>query len=157
VNTNNETLRLIEPAVDLCDAYTDLVLDFRAAGRPFHPNYFDDLLDFGAFVRRLRHSPHNLDLPTSEPTTMHLWAVRGHTIVATVSLRRLAAPAETGCDAHLTCHVRPSERRATSDVLALVAERAGELGLRRLRLTPEDEPVARPPATPAPTTAACSL
>ena len=153
MNTKNETLKLIEPTADLCDAYTDLVLDFRAAGQPFHPNYFDDLLDFGAFVDRLRH----LDRPTDEPITMHLWAVRGRTIVATVSLRRLAVPTETGCDAQLTCHVRPSERHAANDVLALVAERASLLGMRRLRLTPADEPVARPPAAPAPTTAACSV
>ena len=110
MNKNTELLRLVEPTVALCDAYTEMVLDFLAAGEPFHPNYFDDLRDFPAFVGRLKTD-----------TTMHLWAVRGERLVGTVRLPHRGPP-----DGRPVCVVRPSERHMAAQVRILAADLAGQ-------------------------------
>jgi predicted acetyltransferase len=134
---NGQPLRLVEPTVALRDAYTALVLDFRAAGEPFHQNYFDALRDFPAFVHTLRREARGENLPPDKVPCTHFWALCGETVVGTVRLRHRLTPTLERFGGHIGYDVRPSERHRgyATAMLALVLPKARELGLQRVLLT----------------------
>lgn len=141
---SGEELRLVDPAVEFERGYTDLVLEFRAAGEPFHQGHYDDLADFPAFVEKLKDQARGVGLPPCYGPCNHYWLVRGGEVVGTSRLRHGLTPKSEHEGGHIGYDVRPSERGKgyATTLLALTLDKARRRGLARVLLTCDDDNAA---------------
>jgi len=142
---NAQELRLVDPTAELERAYTEMVLDFRAAGEPFHQGYYDDLADFPAFVRKLLGQARGENLPEGYVPCNHYWLVRnGTTVTGTSRLRHRLIPTLKNEGGHIGYDIRPSERGKgyATRLLAMTLEKARAMGIPRALVTCDDDNAA---------------
>jgi predicted acetyltransferase len=133
-----DQVRLIEPTVNLREAYLDFVEDFRAAGEgEIHGTGGWGEGDFGAFVAKLRTEAEGRGLPEGYVPASTYWLVCGGRVIGTCNLRHRLTEALRDFGGHIGYSVRPSERRKGygTRMLKLALEEARLLGVRRALVT----------------------
>ncbi len=129
-----DTLWLVEPGIEWEAAFHSMAHDLAAHGER---RYVDGLADFPAYVQRLRADALGLDLPAGHVPQSTYWGIVSGEIVGNIRLRHRLTPALERLGGHVGYDVRPSRRgkgHATA-MLALLLERARDLGLARVLIT----------------------
>ena len=133
-----EDVQLVEPTAELRESYLAMVHEFREAGERFQQDYYDDLADFPAMVRKLRGQSRGDSLPEGYVPCSHYWLVRGGAVVlGTSRLRHRLMPRLEHEGGHIGYDIRPSERGKgyATHLLALTLEKARAVGVREALLT----------------------
>ncbi len=138
-----ENLRLIEPCVELEAEFMALVQEFVAAGDYQRWGY--ELViengDFGKYVQNRLDWKKGKNLPEGWVPASTFWLIRGDsTILGTSSLRHKLNEHLRNIGGHIGFNIRPSERQKGygTAILALMLEKARELGLKRVLVTCDD-------------------
>lgn len=138
----DEKLVLVEPSLELAEAYAAMVREFMETEEAWFTNFPLALEDFAAFVRELEDEARGIGLPPGVVPQQTYWLVKDEaTVLGEIRLRpRLTEPFEQH-HGHLGYNVRPSRRGQgyATRMLALALEKAREHGLTRVMLTIEGE------------------
>ncbi len=130
--------RLVEPAVELRDAYLAMLRDFEAHGEPYGNAWSMDIEgDFAGFVAALRRFADGHDLSTGFVPWTSYWLVRDEAIVGRASFRHHLTPALEIEGGHIGYAIRPSARRQGNgtQILRLLLHEARRRGYPRVMLT----------------------
>ncbi len=106
-----QPLELIAPTVNLEQAYSDYVWDFRAAGEQLHNEFaWMPGTSFADFVQRNHDWAAGRNLPDGfVPMSQH-WLVQGGRILGMAQLRYALTRTLADYGGHIGYHVRPCER-----------------------------------------------
>lgn len=140
-----EDLRLLEPAEWMRAEYLAYIEDFRLAGEPNHGDHRDLVIaDFPAFLARCRDFAAGRNLPEGYVPQTDYWLFRGNVLVATCRLRHRLNEHLSQHGGHIGYDVRPAERRHgyATKMLAMVLDKARQLGLSRVMLTCDKQNIA---------------
>ena len=133
----DEKLTLIEPSQEVKQAYLEMAAEFAAAGERYG-DYEKANADFAAFIDGLRRARSGIGLPEGfVPMSTYWLANEAGTILGISRLRHhLTAVLEVE-GGNIGYGIRPSARRKGygTRILALMLEKAAELGLRRVLVT----------------------
>jgi predicted acetyltransferase len=144
-NMGEGELRLIEPAEGMreqCLAYID---EFRAAGEACHSYWREQVLnDFDGFLQKCRNEAAGGRMGWHGVPITSYWLTRRGRILGTCRLRHRLNDRLVQHGGHIGYDVRPSERGRgyATRMLAMVLEKAGQLGLTRVMLTCDKDNVA---------------
>ena len=128
--------RLIEPGVEWEAEYRAMAEEFRAEGE--QKRYEEPIDDFAAYVRRLDEQSRGIGLAEGIVPSTTYWLVRHDGAMLGMSnLRHRLTPKIEDWGGHIGYAIRPSERRKGygTQILALVLDKARELGLGRVLVT----------------------
>ena len=132
----NESLRLVEPSLELVTAFVDFVADHRQAGEERYADLAAQA-DVEAYVRRCQEEAQGLNLaPGIVPQTTY-WLVQGDFILGESRLRHELTPALEREGGNIGCIIRPSKRRKGYGtlILALTLAEARRRGMSRVCVT----------------------
>ncbi len=136
---NSEGLLLVPPSVDYRDSFLRLMREFIAEGsRRYEIMYPSARDDFGRYVERLKVAAMGDRLqPGFVAETTYWLRENGNRIVGTSRLRHRLSRALKHEGGHIGYDVRPSERGKGYGTaqLALVLEKAAQMGLKRVLVT----------------------
>jgi predicted acetyltransferase len=131
-------LVLVEPSLDLSDAFLDLVQELRATGQPLADTDHLDGANISAYVRRLHDIRDGIGLESWQVRMSTFWLLEeGTRIVGISRIRHHLTQALRAHGGHIGFLVRPSARRQSYGVklLALSLARARTLGIDRTLVT----------------------
>ncbi|HLI08558.1 MAG TPA: GNAT family N-acetyltransferase [Ktedonobacteraceae bacterium] len=140
-----EQLRLVKPAVEYREAYTEMVRELLETDEAWFNNFPLALEDFPAFVRELEEEAQGVNLPPGVVPQQTYWLLRenedGVTILGEIRLRPTLAEAFEEHHGHIGYNIRPSQRGKgyATRQLALVLQEARRSGLARVMLTVEGD------------------
>jgi predicted acetyltransferase len=131
-------LRLIEPDEGMREQYLEYIDAFRAAGESQLQDRREQVVkDFAGFVQKCRDEAAGRNLASMHVPMTSYWLVRGERIVATCRLRHRLNEVLIQHGGHIGYDARPDERcrgHATR-ILAMVLEKARQMGLTRVMVT----------------------
>jgi predicted acetyltransferase len=138
--------RLVEPSLELEDAFEAYLEDHRQAGEegeitvlPTH--------GFTLYVEKLHQHSQGMSLPSGYVPASTYWLVQGASILGQSSLRHHLSPSLKMIGGHIGYRIRPSARQQGhgARILALTLQKARQLGLPRVLVTCdlENTPSAR--------------
>jgi predicted acetyltransferase len=111
--------------------------EYRRAGEGSDSDNFADQ-DFAVYIDKLHNKSKGNDLPSGLVPVTTFWLVKDNQIILGESrLRHGLTPALEEFGGHIGYNIRPSQRRKGYGtlLLALTLEKAGLLGMRRVRVT----------------------
>ena len=129
---------LIKPELQYQEAYRCYCAAFRSANEPPRPYEELAILDFPAFIQKLKDQSQGAGLPEGYVPSTHYWLVADHThILGNSQLRHTLTPALERYGGHIGYAIHPNERGKGYGtlILALTLEKARSLGLRRVLVT----------------------
>jgi predicted acetyltransferase len=138
-------LHLVEPNEDMREQYLEYIDAFRAAGESGHQDKRErEVSDFAGFVRKCRDEAAGRNLTGTYVPMTSYWLVSGGRIVATCRLRHWLNEVLEWHGGHIGYDARPDERCKgyATRMLAMVLEKARELGLTRVMVTCDKENIA---------------
>ena len=136
---NAKSLRLIEPTLELEEAYRDYLREFIEAGEEknlFHRR--DELADVPACIRKLQDHAKGVNLPPNEVRYLAYWAFsEAGELVGEIEIRPRLTPAFEDVGGHIGFSVRPGRRRkgCATQMLALMLDKARVMGMKRVLVT----------------------
>ena len=139
--TQPPSLILVEPDARWRGELVAMAREYAVLGGS---RYDAALVDFDAYVRQLARHARGENVPAGLVPQTTYWAVVGDEIVGSIRLRHWLTPSLELEGGHIGYDVRPSRRGhgyATA-MLALVLERAREMGLARVLLTADADNIA---------------
>jgi len=142
-----ENLRLIEPCVELEAEFMALVQEFVAVGN-YHRWGHELVIEDGNFRKYVRDRldwKEGKSLPEGWVPASTFWLTRGdNVIVGTSSLRHKLTEHLRNIGGHIGFNIRPSQRQKGygTAILALTLEKAGELGLKQVLVTCDENNIA---------------
>ena len=131
-------LQLVDPSGSYREEFIAYCEEFRAAGEPFvHGDLPDATRDFAELIGRWIEQARGKGLPEGYVPMSRYWLMSGGRILGTIRLRHLLNEALAHEGGHIGFDVRPSERNRghATRMLAMVLEKAREMGLRRVLVT----------------------
>ena len=137
-------LALVEPSLELADAYLDMVRDLARAGETGRGRLRVTPESFADFLAGLRRESEGVGLSEGQVPQTTYWLLRSDgVIVGTSRLRHYLTPELSVWGGHVGYEVRPTERRKGygTRLLALTLEKARARGLDRVLLTCDDDNV----------------
>lgn len=141
---NNEEIVLIKPSSDYQREFLDMITEYQKIGEN-HKHEGLARENFAAYLRKLQNDSQGVDLPEKYVPGTTFWLVRDDRVILGESrLRHYLTPALEVEGGHIGYNIRPSQRGKGYGtlILALTLERAGKLGLRRIRVTCDTDNIA---------------
>ena len=131
---NEQNTKLVEPTIDLKNAFLSMAEEFRAAG---DDRFRLALEDFAAYLEQLKNHERGEDLPSGRVPQNLFWLVKDARIIGAGTLRHHLNQELEKEGGHVGYSVRPSERRKGFGtlILKLTLEKAKERGLKRVLVT----------------------
>lgn len=143
--TGEDDLQLLEPADWMRAEYLAYIAEFRAMGAANHQHRREQAIcDFPGMLQAMQDHAGGRNLAGDHVPQTDYWLFCGERLVATCRLRHRLNEHLAQHGGHIGYDVRPSEWRKgyATRMLALVVEKAREMGLERVMLTCDKENVA---------------
>jgi len=129
--------KLVEPSMDLEEAFLKLTADYRAAGEQRYTNLYDiHGMAFDRYIKDLQRECLERDLSDGRVPCSTFWMISDDVVICGISrLRHYLTPEMEG--GHISLEVPPSLRRRGygSILLEMTLERAVELKITKALLT----------------------
>jgi predicted acetyltransferase len=134
ISTDIDGARLVEASEELRPQLVAMALEYEAAG---DARYREIIEDFEGYLRGLARYSAGVGLPPGHVPSSNFFLVHDGEVVGHGALRHRLSPALEHEGGHIGYDVRPSARRRGYGtlILALMLERARNLGLSRALLT----------------------
>ena len=140
IKNHLETLRLINPCVDLRDEHAAMMLEWQATGErlvPYSLNYYSHK-DFSDYVQRLHDGSRSVGLPGGFVAWSTFWLTNAKdTLLGCIDIRHQLNEQLLQEGGHIGFGIRPSRRRNGygAMMLRLGLKEAQKLGLQKVLLT----------------------
>ena len=135
---SEERPKLVEPCVDLKEAFLEMASEFAAEGHQGYKKLVQEArTDFAAFVSRRYDQSRGIGLPKGWVPHNVYWLVAGSRLLGTSNFRHVLNEHLEHEAGHIGYGIRPSERRKGYGtlILRLTLDRARAKGLRRVIVT----------------------
>ncbi len=135
-------LQLITPRADLADEYRRMVAQFTQAGEESHQDEIEAIeADFAQFVESLSDHQQGLELPEKMVDYSTYWLTYEDELIGTARLRHRLTDELAISYGNIGYDVKPSARAKgfATKLLAMMLQKAGDLGLEKVLLTCEAE------------------
>lgn len=133
------SIHLIEPTLEMEQAYRDYLREFIEAGEDgslYHQ--LEEISDVPASIRKLQDHARGVNLPQDWVPSSAYWALtEAGELVGEIEVRHRLTPALEDFGGHIGFAVRPGHRQKghATQMLALVLEKARAMGLKRVLIT----------------------
>lgn len=135
-------LQLMEPVVDLKTEFIEMVEEFCSSGEEHvHGIGCIEAGDFENSIKRAKEQVCGIGLPEGWVPASTYWSVCDGNIIGLCHLRHELNDFLESYGGHIGYSVRPSQRNKgyATHMLRLVLEKAGDLGIRRILVTCDDD------------------
>lgn len=132
-------IHLIEPTLELEQAYHDYLREFIEAGEDGNLYHrLEETSDVPACIRKLQDHTKGVNLPQDWVPSSAFWALSEvGELVGEIEIRHWLTPALEDFGGHIGFAVRPGQRRKgyATRMLTMVLEKARDMGLKRVLIT----------------------